>query len=722
MNNRDTLQNNGQADGAEMLASLKRKEEQFRILNSFAVSLIQITNIEDLAWYVAKEVVGRLGFVDCVFYEYDANQRVLVQRAAIGEKNPEGRTILNPLDIPLGRGVTGSVAKTGKPELIDDVSTCADYVADIAAPGSELCVPLLYGREILGVIDCEDPRIGHFTDEHLDVLLSVASLASSKLAECRVLRQLQGQAQVLSQVREAVVVTDIRGNLTECNDGAAALFGASREALIGTNIAGLMANEGSWRYDRANILHQIGATGEWRGFLDLKTDDGEPLTVDASLTILTDEAGRRTAVVGVARDVTDLLRAERAILEKNEALERKQIELEKALIEGEAARRANRAKDAFLANTSHELRTPLAGVIGMIDLLGDEGLTEKQQKLVETANVSAHTLLTIIDDILDLAKMEAGTLSLRASEFDPNDLVEKAAATLRPAAEMKGLSLNVHLADNAPKCALGDASRIRQVLFNLIGNAVKFTDEGHVDVSMSFRPDGPGVRMMLEVKDTGPGFSASEAEKIFGRFEQLDGSATKSIGGTGLGLSISRELAHMMRGTLEATGKPGVGATFVLSVPLRPVEKATDDRAVSQATKPALAAASRKLKVLVAEDNNINQILIVKLLERYDWELKLVSNGLEAFEALDEADDFDLILMDIRMPVMDGVDATILIRRRRDAYASMPIIALTANTMENDKKTYAEAGIDAVVGKPVDRELLINTIDDVLAAKHAKAS
>ncbi len=704
-----------------MLVSIKRKEEQFRILNSFAVSLIQITNVEDLAWYVAKEVVGRLGFVDCVFYEYDAAHGVLVQRAAIGEKNPEGRTILNPLDIPLGRGVTGSVAKTGKPELIDDVSKCADYVADIAQAGSELCVPLLYGREILGVIDCEDPRIGHFTEEHLDVLLSVASLASSKLAECRVLRQLQGQAQVLSQVREAVVVTDVRGRLTECNDGAAALFGAPRETLIGTNIADLMANERGWRYDRVNILHQISAAGEWRGFLDLKTKDGEALTVDASLTMLRDDNGKRISVVGVARDVTDLLRAERAILEKNEALERKQIELEKALIEGEAARRANRAKDAFLANTSHELRTPLAGVIGMIDLLGDEGLTPKQQKLVETANVSAHTLLTIIDDILDLAKMEAGTLRLRPSEFDPSDLIEKAAATLRPAAEMKGLNLNVHLAHNAPQCVLGDESRIRQVLFNLIGNAVKFTDEGRVDVTMSFRPDGPGVRMRLEVKDTGAGFKQSDSEKIFGRFEQLDGSTTKSVAGTGLGLSISRELAHMMRGTLEASGEPGVGATFVLSVPLRPVEKAgvVDDGA--QAVKPPAAAATRQLKVLVAEDNNINQILIVKLLERYKWELKLVSNGLEAFEALDEAEDFDLILMDIRMPVMDGVEATILVRRRRDAYANMPIIALTANTMESDKKAYAEAGIDAVVGKPVDRELLINTIDNVLATRQAKA-
>ncbi|WP_262690462.1 ATP-binding protein [Kordiimonas aestuarii] len=700
----------------DLLSSIQRREQQLRVLNSFAVSLIQITRVDDLAWYVAKEVVGQLGFVDCVFYEFDSARKLLVQRAAIGDKNPSGRTILNPLEIPLGHGITGTVARNKKPLLVPDVRENQHYVADIAEAGSELCVPLFYGDEILGAIDCEDPRVGHFTEEHLDVLLAVASLASSKLAECSALKQLQGQAKILKRVREAVVVSDVAGRLIECNDGAAHLFGRPCEELVGTRIADLMANERNWRWDRVSILNGIRDTGEWRGYLDMTDVRGETMTVDASLTTITDVGGRVAGIIGVARDVTDLLRAEKAILEKNEALESKQIELEQALVEGEAARRANRAKDAFLANTSHELRTPLAGVIGMINLLGDTGLSSEQQQLVETANVSAHTLLTIIDDILDLAKMEAGTLSLRETDFDPVDFIEKAAATLRPATNAKGLTLNVTLTGAAPRAVIGDASRIRQILFNLVGNAIKFTEKGQIDILLSFERDDDGLHFLMEVRDTGAGFPNSEREKIFVRFEQLDGSATKKVGGTGLGLSISRELAQMMGGTLRASGNPGVGATFYLTVPLREPVPNAPALDVQTSREDDSDADLGLLDVLIAEDNAINQILIEKILARYNWNLTVVSNGREATDILDHKA-FDLVLMDIRMPVMDGVDATKEIRARDDERATTPIIALTANTMEDDKQSYLAAGMDGVVGKPVDRTTLMTTIATVLAQR-----
>jgi PAS domain S-box-containing protein len=693
----------------DLLASIQQREMHLRVLNSFAVSLIQITNADDLAWYVAKEVVGRLGFVDCVFYEFDPVRGKLVQRAAIGAKNPEGRVILNAIEIELGEGVTGTVAQTGKPLVISDVRRFENYVADLISPGSELCVPLTYGNEILGVIDCENPEIGHFNDDHLDILQAIASLASSKLAECRALRKIQGQAQVLARVREAVIVTDVAGRLVECNEGAVTLFGRSRKDLIGRRIADFMADKGNWRWDRSSILTGIRDAGEWRGYLDMSAVDGSVMTVDASLTTLTDDAGRIAGITGVARDVTDLLKAERAILEKNEALEGKQVELERALMEGEAARRANRAKDVFLANTSHELRTPLAGVIGMINLLADTRLTAEQIQLVETANVSAHSLLTIIDDILDLAKMEVGTLSLREADFDPVDLVVKAAATLKPAATAKGLALNVSVAADVPAMVVGDASRIRQILFNLVGNAVKFTERGQIDIVLDFERNEEGLYFLMEVRDTGIGFNNSDREKIFVRFEQLDASATKSIGGTGLGLSISRELAQMMGGTLRASGRPGEGATFYLNLPVQ------TSTAAAPTPQPALGASDiagqqfGQLRVLIAEDNAINQVLIEKILERYGWDLTLVSNGREAVDLV-EREHFDLVLMDIRMPVMDGVAATKSIRAGGGPQSQLPIIALTANTMEDDKRTYLDAGMDSVVGKPVDRATLVEAI------------
>lgn len=705
----------------DLLASIQQREMHLRVLNSFAVSLIQITNADDLAWYVAKEVVGRLGFVDCVFYEFDPARRKLVQRAAIGAKNPEGRVILNALEIDIGEGVSGTVAQTGKPLLIRDVRSLDNYVADLVSPGSELCVPLSYGNEILGVIDCENPEIGHFNEDHLDVLQAIASLASSKLAECRALKQLQGQAQILGRVREAVIVADVGGKLLECNDGAVKLFGRSRDELLGLRIADMMADKGNWRWDRSSILSGIRHAGEWRGYLDMLANDGGVMTVDASLTTLTDDAGRVVGITGVARDVTDLLKAERAILEKNEALESKQVELERALVEGEAARRANRAKDVFLANTSHELRTPLAGVIGMINLLGDTGLTPEQKQLVETANVSAHSLLTIIDDILDLAKMEVGTLSLRQADFDPVDLVVQAAATLKPAASAKGLALNVSVADDAPAVVTGDASRIRQILFNLVGNAVKFTEKGHIDIVLDFDRDAEGLYFMMEVRDTGIGFNNSDREKIFARFEQLDASATKSIGGTGLGLSISRELAQMMGGTLRASGRPGEGATFYLNLPVQESAAIVPPPQADAKAPDALARQLGRLRVLIAEDNAINQVLIEKILERYDWDLTLVSNGREAVDLV-EREHFDLVLMDIRMPVMDGVVATRTIRTGSSVQAGIPIIALTANTMEDDKRTYLAAGVDGVVAKPVDRATLMDAISQALEARRTVAA
>jgi len=693
----------------DLLASIQQREMHLRVLNSFAVSLIQITNADDLAWYVAKEVVGRLGFVDCVFYEFDPVRDKLIQRAAIGAKNPEGRVILNAMEIGLGEGVTGTVAQTGKPLVIGDVRHHENYVSDMVSPGSELCVPLTYGNDILGVIDCENPEIDHFNEDHLDILQAIASLASSKLAECRALKKLQGQAQILGRVREAVIVTDVGGRLVECNEGAVKLFGRNRDKLIGRRIADFMADKGNWRWDRSSILTGIRDAGEWRGYLDMRADDGSVMTLDASLTTLTDDAGRLAGITGVARDVTDLLKAERAILEKNEALEGKQVELERALMEGEAARRANRAKDVFLANTSHELRTPLAGVIGMINLLADTRLTAEQIQLVETANVSAHSLLTIIDDILDLAKMEVGTLSLREADFDPVDLVVKAAATLKPAATAKGLALNVSVAEDAPGMVVGDASRIRQILFNLVGNAVKFTEKGHIDIALNFDRNDDGLYFLMEVRDTGIGFDNGDREKIFVRFEQLDASSTKSIGGTGLGLSISRELAQMMGGTLRASGRPGEGATFTLSLPVQVSAAAAPAPQSKLETSDSTGPQFGQLRVLIAEDNAINQVLIEKILERHGWSLTLVSNGREAVDLV-EREQFDLVLMDIRMPVMDGVAATKSIRAGGGPQSQLPIIALTANTMEDDKRTYLEAGMDGVVGKPVDRATLLDAI------------
>lgn len=688
------------------LERMDRKETYLRVLNSFAASLMGITSYDDLVWYVAKEVVARLGFVDCVIYDYEADRDMLVQRAAIGEKNPEGRTIVNPLEIPVGTGITGTVARKRQPMIVGDLSSYPGYVADLSPALSEICVPLMYGDELLGVIDCEDPRKNHFTAEHKEILVAVASLTSSKIMECSALKQLGAQAQILNRVREAVVVSDLEGRIIECNSGAMAVYEYEREELLGANVGDLVADEEAWVKDLDGRTDALRNKGRWRGREAIKCGSGKVIIADISLTPVTDEYGNHVATIGVGRDITDLIKAETALKEQNRTLEAKQAELEQALSEGEAAKSANRAKDAFLANTSHELRTPLTGVIGMIDLLRETDLTAEQEEYAATAQNSARTLTTIIDDILDLAKMEAGKVALNWGAIDPAKLVRSAAATLRPAAQGQGLGFKVSVPESTP-ALVGDANRIRQILFNLVGNAIKFTDRGFVKISLEIEPDGDRYRFLLTVEDTGCGFGEEAHRRIFGRFEQLDISSSKSTGGAGLGLSIARELANLMDGDLSAESTVGKGSVFTCLLRLKAADQPDD------AADPAILvpeSQDRDLRILLAEDNFINQMLVQRLLGKEGWTPDIVNNGREAVDTIASGAPYDLILMDIRMPEMDGLEATEAIRALAPPLGTIPIVALTANAMESDRQLYLSSGMDAVVAKPIDRPLLISTI------------
>lgn len=690
-----------------LVAAIQRKEQQLRIINDFAVSLIKITSVDDLAWYVAKEVVGRMGFVDCVLYELDTDNNLLVQKAAIGEKNPKDRTIVNRLKIPVGIGVTGRVAKNRRPELIADLQTDSDYVPDISPARSELCVPLLNDNQLLGVIDCEDPRPGHFTADHLDILTAVAALTSSKFSELQAVSKVYDQSQMLESVREAVTITDMNGTILDCNESATDIYGYARSDLLGRSVGDFYANKETWAAVQEDQMLHLKTRGSWRGNIEVIEGAGKILTMDISLTPFLDEKGDQVATIAVARDISRLVASEKAIWKKNEALQAKQSELETALQEGEMARQASLAKDAFLANTSHELRTPLTGVIGMIDLMKRTTLDSEQQELVTAANTSARALLAIIDDILDLAKIEAGKISLNEQAFEPVEMVRMIADALRQTAEQKELEFELILPNPAPYTLIGDSSRIRQILFNIIGNAVKFTDEGSIRVKLELSPAGRNCNFSVLVEDTGIGFTEEEAALLFARFEQLDGSTTKNTGGTGLGLAISSELAGLMGGTLTATGTPGVGAVFRFEAPFKKGElpEVVPVRGNVQQVK----ASQSPLRILVAEDNPVNQMLIRKLLGRFPWRLTIVENGQQALEALDGDSDYDAVLMDIRMPVLDGVQATARIRQSQGDIADVPILALTANTMEADRTQYKEVGINAVVGKPIN-------LDDLLAA------
>ena len=377
------------------------------------------------------------------------------------------------------------------------------------------------------------------------------------------------------------------------------------------------------------------------------------------------------------------------------------------------AEAGDRAKSEFIANMSHEIRTPLNGVLGMAQAMEGFELSPDQRGRLRVIRESGRSLLALLNDVLDLSKIEAGKVELAETVFRLEDKAATVGAMYRDLATEKGLDLNVAVAPEVAGFWLGDTLRIRQVLSNLVSNAVKFTDAGHV--TLAAEASGGGVR--FTVTDTGIGFDQAAAAGLFRKFEQADASTTRRYGGTGLGLSISHGLSHLMGGTITARSRPGEGACFTVELPLRraaPGEVACPAPAPIAAIDPVGAWSGRPLRILAAEDNATNRMVLHALIEPLGAELILVSNGLEAIEAFGGGR-FDVVLMDVQMPEMNGLDATRAIRRREadEGWAPTPVLALTANVMSHQLESYLTAGMDGHIAKPLDVAALYAALDAV---------
>jgi len=399
-------------------------------------------------------------------------------------------------------------------------------------------------------------------------------------------------------------------------------------------------------------------------------------------------------------------------------------ELNEAVIKASAA---NKAKTEFLANMSHEIRTPLNGVLGMLDVLRRTPLTEQQFEYTDIIDKSGNNLLTILSDILDLSKIESGKEIFRHAPCDLKNLIQETVTLFAASASEKNLDISFDYDPNLPNYFVTDINRIRQILSNLIGNAIKFTPEGHVSVNVTGQTEGNYTNVEISVEDTGIGIGQGKLDVIFEKFTQAENSTTRSFGGTGLGLTISRKLAQALGGEIRVASKLGRGTTFSIHLPLRAAEKPeftnldqlppVDDDAELPTLKPKLAPVKTDkssmvpgtmLSFLIVEDDQYNTEVLKSFLQHPKIQITVAENGLEAVN-LHRYQEFDVIFMDVSMPVMDGLKATKIIREnetRNNRYRT-PIICLTAHVMEDDREKFLVSGMDDYVPKPLNRNELL---------------
>ncbi|MDB5453339.1 MAG: sensor histidine kinase/response regulator [Caulobacteraceae bacterium] len=424
--------------------------------------------------------------------------------------------------------------------------------------------------------------------------------------------------------------------------------------------------------------------------------DARQLTVNAGVLIFILYAG---------------LSARRSVL-ASRTLAEASLELER---QREAAEAANAAKSAFLATMSHEIRTPLNGVLGMAQAMAREDMPDVQRDRLSAIRSSGETLLVLLNDLLDLSRIESGRMELEDGIVDVDELVRTSQALFTDLASEKDIGLAAEVRPEAQGLWRGDSTRVRQILHNLVSNAVKFTGAGSVQIVVSH----DGRHLVIEVIDTGPGIAPQRLGALFEKFVQVDASTTRRFGGSGLGLSICRDLATLMQGEIGVRSEPGQGSTFTVKLPLVRAQAAPPLAAETGAS----AIEGRPLRILAVEDNVTNQLVLKTLLAQLGFEVAIAENGALAVEA-SASGAWDLILMDVQMPVMDGPTATRLIRAREAAEGARrtPILALTANAMAHQADEYVAAGMDGAVAKPIQLDQLLAAMDAVLQPASAEAA
>jgi len=563
-----------------------------------------------------------------------------------------------------------------------------------------LFAPLLIEGKAVGVIGLAN-KTGGFDDRDARLANSFGELAAIALQNSRLLESLETSEarfrSVAQTATDAIVTINEDGLISFFNDAAISLFGYKAEEAAGKPVTILIPER--FRDGHRQGFNRLIATGrsDTLGKLIERTGlkkDGSEFPLELSLAMWETRDGRY--FTGIIRNTTERKKAEKRVRD--------------AMLQAETA---NKVKSEFLANMSHEIRTPLNGILGMLQLLGASALDAEQKEFVLAAIKSSTRLTRLLSDILDLSRVEAGKLALEEREFEMIRQKQSIIELFAQTAKQKGIGLDFDIDEGIPPLLIGDKARLRQILFNLVGNAIKFTEKGRVRVAVSpLKAPCEGCRRILfTVEDTGIGIPDDRLQNIFEPFVQVEGAYIRKHQGAGLGLSIVRKLVQLMGGNLAIENTEGGGTAFYFSLIFKLPE--AEQRHVEPAA-PAARSTASPLRVLFAEDDEVNLIAGKRMLEKSGYAVTTAADGKQVIERLAERD-FDCILMDVQMPVLDGVEATRRIRASGAAYAGIPIIAMTAYAMTGDKEKFLATGMNDYIAKPVEMQTLKEVIERVMA-------